>query len=272
MFALELRCGADEAERLSAELWEWTPLALGERSEGESAILTAGFAGDEGRDAMLQAFAAWSPEWRRDETDWTAATEAAWPPREIGERILIAAPWHGGVHVAGRNTVIINPGMASGTGEHPCTQLVAEALERHVQSDSRVADIGSGSGILALIAARLGAGAVLAIEPDLDAVAAAEENIASNETKPMLAAGFADAIATGWATITVANISGSVLLAIFDELMRITAPDGTLIVSGFEESEAARMGQALPDAKLTVRDGWACLEATPAAASSLPSS
>lgn len=261
MFAFELRCLAHESEHISAELWDWEPLAVGERSNGDLTILVAGFANDKNRDELLRTFAPWQPEWRRDETDWVATTEAAWPPRYVGQRIVIVPPWDATPIPVEKIRVVLNPGMASGTGEHPCTQLAIEALERTVQSGSRIVDIGAGSGILAIVAAQLGAASVLAIEPDPQAVLAAHGNIGLNEKRPMLAAALSDAVATGWATVTIANISGSVLFAIFDELLRVTSAGSPLILSGFEIDEASRFQQLMSDAKLTTLDNWACLTA-----------
>lgn len=260
MFAFELNCPVTVAEDITAELWNWEPLAVGEQLNSDGSVsLTAGFLDDMKRDRLLQAFAEWQPEWRQDETDWVAKTKAAWPPRRIGKRIVVMPPWSREAIDDGMIRVVLNPGMASGTGEHPCTQLVVQALESVVSQESRVADIGTGSGILAIVAAQLGAAKVLAIEPDCEATENAQENIGLNKPKPLLAAGFADAVASGWATIAVANINGSVLFSIFDELVRVMAPGGCLIVSGFEEEEVLRFQSLLPRATVTIRDGWACL-------------
>ncbi len=84
-------------------------------------------------------------------------------------------------------------------------------------------DIGTGSGILAIGALRLGADLAVGIDPDVSALQAARENFALNGMDPKLVAGFIDCVATGCSDLTVANISGSVLLSIFDDLLRITA-------------------------------------------------
>ena len=155
--------------------------------------------------------------------------------------------------------LVLNPGMASGTGEHPCTQLALEELESLVHAGARVADIGAGSGILAIAAMQLGAATAVAVEPDLESIETARDNIALNLNRPLLVAGFADAIRDGCADVTIANISGSLLLAILDDLLRITTAAGVLILTGFEIGEAARFQQLFSGASLRTKEGWACL-------------
>ncbi|MBV9036001.1 MAG: 50S ribosomal protein L11 methyltransferase, partial [Acidobacteriaceae bacterium] len=159
----------------------------------------------------------------------------------------------------GRVRIIHNPGLASGTGEHPCTQLVLEALERSVTPGATVLDVGTGSGVLAIAALQLGAGFALGIDPDINALQTARENLLNGLT-PALAAGSADCIADGWADITVANISGTVLLSILDDLLRATRLGGHLILSGFINDEAPAFLRLFPDAEQTTREGWSCLE------------
>ena len=243
---------------MAAGLWDWNPLALGQTEDGERATLLAGFATEAHRDELLRRFARYEPEWRRDDTDWVAETRRQWPMRLVGERIVLMTPWDSSTPPEARIRIVLNPGMASGTGEHPCTQLALEALEKVVTKGSRVADIGAGSGILAITAAQLGA-LSLALEPDLGAIDTARENIGLNASKPLLAAGFADALRGGWADITVANISGTVLLAILDDLQRVTKSGGLLILGGFEEQETFRFTSLFPEATLATRAGWACL-------------
>ena len=121
-------------------------------------------------------------------------------------------------------------------------------------------DVGTGSGILSLAALGLGAGFALGIDPDIDALQTARENFELNHLVPALAAGSADCIADGWADITVANISGTVLLSILDDLLRATRLGGHLILSGFINDEAPAFLRLFPDAEQTTREGWSCLE------------
>ena len=260
MFSLQLQCPQRETEFVCAELWEFGTVAIGEWEENEKTILLAGFEDERSRDLLLVRFADYSPSWCEDNTDWLGATEKAWPPRTAGEKLFLAVPWRDDPTPFGRVRIIHNPGLASGTGEHPCTQLVLEALERSVTPGATVLDVGTGSGILAIAALQLRAGFALGIDPDINALQTARENLQLNGLTPALAAGSADCIADGWADITVANISGTVLLSILDDLLRATRLGGHLILSGFINDEAPAFLRLFPDAEQTTREGWSCLE------------
>ncbi|MFL6447716.1 MAG: 50S ribosomal protein L11 methyltransferase [Bryobacteraceae bacterium] len=270
MFSLELRCGSDEAETLSFQLWEAGTVAISQFDEGEVCILTAGFEDDASRASLLHRFAAYAPEWSEDLTDWLAVTRKAWPGRKIGKLFYVAPPWSGDPTPAGRHRLIQNPGQASGTGEHPCTQLALQALETAVFAGCKLLDVGTGSGILAIAGLKLGAAIAVGVDPDGCAFETASENFHLNKLPPVLAVGSADCITDAWADVTVANISATVLLATADDLLRVTAPHGVLILTGFPRSEAPALMEFLPDAELTCLEDWACLSAKLSSSASLP--
>ena len=259
MFSLRLQCPRTEAEIVSAELWEFGAIAISEGEENERTTLLAGFEDERSRDFLLARFADHTPVWQEDRTDWISNTERAWPPRMVGQKLFLATPWRDDPTPPGRIRIIHNPGLASGTGEHPCTQLVLEALERCIVPGAKVLDVGTGSGILTIAAWQLGAGFALGIDPDTEALQTARENFKLNGLTPALAAGSADCIADGWADTTVANISGTVLISILDDLLRVTRPGGQLILSGFINDETPAFLRLFPDAEQTTREGWSCL-------------
>ncbi len=259
MFSLRLRCPRSEVESISAELWELGTVAVSESEDEEWTILLAGFEDERNRDVLLERFAQYAPLWQKDNTDWVRRTEDAWPGRAIGRKLFLAAPWRDDPTPPGRVRIVHNPGLASGTGEHPCTQLVLEALERYVGAGTRLLDVGTGSGILAIAARQLGAKFALGIDTDIEALQTARENFELNSLKPTLAGGSADGITDRWATVTVANISGTVLLSILDDLLRVTRPDGVLIISGFVQDETSAFLRIFPHAKQTTSEGWSCL-------------
>lgn len=123
-------------------------------------------------------------------------------------------------------------------------------------------DVGTGSGILAIAALRLGAELAVGIDPDVSALQAAHENFALNGIDPTLVAGFVDCVTGGCSDLTLANISGSVLLSIFDDLLRITSPGGRLILTGFNESEVRVFLRLLPTAEVSALNEWRCVTAT----------
>ena len=115
-----------------------------------------------------------------EEEDWANAWKQHYHVMRIGERTVIVPSWL--EHEARPDDVILNldPGMAFGTGLHPTTQLCLRLLERYVQPGQRVLDLGTGSGILAIAAAKLGANPVVALDNDPIAVRVAAENVARN--------------------------------------------------------------------------------------------
>lgn len=152
-----------------------------------------------------------------------------------------------------------NPGLACGTGEHPCTQLALQALEEVVEPRVRVVDIGTGSGVLAVAASQLGASLAVGIDPDEQGLLVARDNFRLNGLPALLAAGFADAVASGWADVTVSNISGTVLLDIMDDLLRITRPGGVLVLTGFTEAELPAFESLASGGHVLSSGEWRCL-------------
>lgn len=259
MYSLRLTCTVEAAEQIAAEIWDYEPLALSENEWGERVTLLAGFDSAKLRNELLQRFAPYDPEWEQDETNWQEETERAWPPREVGRQLFLAPPWCRDETPAGRVRLVHNPGLASGTGEHPCTQLALEALERLAQPDRRVLDVGTGSGILAIAARLLGTACAVALDTDLQSLETARENFQLNALTPLLVGGSIDCIDGGVADITLANISGTVLLSMLDDLLRVTRPGGWLVLTGFPESEATTFDRIFPQAETLACNEWRCL-------------
>jgi ribosomal protein L11 methyltransferase len=230
-----------------------------EREDG-AIELVAGFAQNDKRQELLSRFALFAARWCSEpETDWVQASREAWPAREVGERLFLAPPWETAPTPQKRQRVIHIPGLACGTGEHPCTQLALIALERTVAPGSLVADIGTGSGLLAIAALRLGARAALALDIDEAALCAARENFALNKLKANLIAGSADCLQTASVSLLVANINASVLLFLADDLLRVVHPGGHLILTGFPRTEQAILQQIFSPAEILDLEGWSCL-------------
>ena len=248
MYSLHLKCKPDEVDLLSAELWEAGTVGIRELEDG----LIAGFETNDHRAELLRRFGGtWVQE---DSTDWVEATHRAWPPRLIGNRIFLAPHWCTDETPAGRVRVVHNPGLACGTGEHPCTQLALTALESLDLKAKTVVDIGTGSGLLAIAALQLGAKIAIGVDFDEAVLAAARENFGLNNLPSDLAAGSADCVRT--ADVLIANISATVILSIADELLRI---GGRLILTGFSYYELAAMEQTFGSGTVTSSGEWCCL-------------
>ena len=260
MYSLHVTCAPEQVDALSGEFWEAGTCGVREIDLHDGRVeLIAGFDRNEAREDLLRAFGEYSPRWVAEaDTDWVAQTRQAWPGRSVARRLFLAAPWCDEPTPAGRIRIIHNPGLACGTGEHPCTRLALEALERVVTRESTVADIGTGSGMLAIAALRLGAKFAYGADPDEEALQAARQNFERNQIPGALAAGSADCLRNESADVVVANISASVLLTISDDLLRIVTPDGKLILTGFQEPEANIIARVFPPELTLSEDGWTC--------------
>jgi ribosomal protein L11 methyltransferase len=176
------------------------------------------------------------------EEDWANAWKAHFPVYHVGTRIVIKPSWLDYTARPGEVIVELDPGMAFGTGQHPTTQLMLLALEQHLQPGQTVLDLGTGSGILAIAAARLGAAHVLALDTDPVAVAAARENVFRNRLEAVIAVRQGSLDVSGRTTdhdreqvqvdLVLANIIASVIRDLAPGLARALRPGGTLIASG----------------------------------------
>lgn len=248
MYSLHLKCTAEEKDFLSAELWEAGTVGIRELEDG----LIAGFETNERRADLLARFGgSWTQE---DATDWVEATQRAWPARCIGNRIFLAAHWCKDETPVGRLRIVHNPGLACGTGEHPCTQLAMGALESLELAGKTVVDIGTGSGLLAIAALRLGALKAVGVDLDEAALCAARENFALNGLPADIAVGSVDCLRS--ADVTVANISATVILSIADELLSL---GGTMILTGFSDYELPVVEHTFGRGTVSAQGEWRCL-------------
>jgi ribosomal protein L11 methyltransferase len=260
VYRLSLTCSAAEAELIIAELWESGTLGIREQPQLRGIEIDAFFETSSLGENLIHRLARFSPTWEIvAATDWVAETYRAWPARAIGNRIFLAPAWSDEPTPPGRLRVIHNPGLACGTGEHPCTRLALMALEELLFSGANVADIGTGSGILAVGAMRLGARSVIGVDNDESALAAARENFALNRLEPMLAAGSTECIRNAHAGLTIANINAELLAPLVPDLFRITAPGGWIVITGFTEQEQTLFREFSASAAVTSLDGWLCL-------------
>jgi len=199
------------------------------------------------------------PRWRRArrlrEQDWRDSWKRYFRPRRIGRRLLVKPSWAAYEVAAGDTVIEIDPGMAFGTGQHPTTAICLRALEERVRPGDAVLDLGAGSGILAIAAARLGAKRVLALDIDPQAVKAARENSAANvvaEVVEVREGTLPDDAAGERFDLAVANISGLTIERLAPAFAESLREGGTLIVSGFLEDTADGLSRALEAAGFRV--------------------
>ena len=200
--------------------------------------------------------------------NWADAWRVHFKPQPVGRRLLIAPPWDRPA-ANGRTVITIEPGRAFGTGHHGTTAGCLEALESVIDRDGppRMIDVGTGSGILAIAAARLGVGAILAVDDDPDAIACAMANAARNRVSDRVRCLLADAerLDEVPAPLVVANLLSAAHRRLAAHYERSLLPGGTLLLGGILDGEAADVASALgghgfvPRASLSV-EGWTTLE------------
>ncbi len=205
----------------------------------------------------------------RKEEDWANAWKAYYGIQRIGERIVIKPSWLE-YEPKERDVVLdLDPGMAFGTGLHPTTRLCLVALEKYVQPGMNILDLGTGSGILAIAAAKLAGQEtrVTALDTDAVAVEATGQNVERNGLGHQIEVGQGSAVAAQRNApydLVVANILASVIIELAPALNGLLGPGGTLISSGIFVDRGDSVVQTLEQAGLPVKQreqegDWLCL-------------
>lgn len=194
------------------------------------------------------------------EQNWVQLTQSQFDPIRVSQRLWIVPSWHEAPDAAAVN-LVLDPGMAFGTGSHPTTRLCLEWLERNVAGGESVLDYGCGSGILAIAAAKLGAGQVAGVDIDPLAVDAARSNAERNEVKAV----FADSAepVAGEYDLVVANILSNPLRVLAPAICAHVRSGGRLALSGILREQAEEIiaiyAQWLPMQVADTREDWVCL-------------
>ena len=190
-----------------------------------------------------------------DEGDWADAWKRFFRVQHVGV-VVIRPSWRRYRPRAGETIVDLDPGMAFGTGQHPTTRMCLRALQTAMRPGGRVLDVGTGSGILAIAAARLGASEVLALDTEPLAVRVATGNAEANGVAPrvrVLRGTLDGAIASRRFDLVLANINAAAILSLATLLARATARDGTLVCSGLLEDGARSVAAVLRSQGMAVR-------------------
>jgi ribosomal protein L11 methyltransferase len=200
---------------------------------------------------------------RVEEQDWVRLTQAQFEPMRIAERLWVIPSWHVPPDPAAIN-IVVDPGLAFGTGSHPTTRLCLRWLEARLAGGESVLDYGCGSGILAIAAMRLGARDVIGTDLDPQALVAAEGNTRLNA----VAATFVlpDALPAGTFDVVIANILTNPLRVLAPALAARTRSGGRIVLSGILEDQADDVIDAYRPwfniAVWQIDEGWVALEGT----------
>jgi ribosomal protein L11 methyltransferase len=262
-------------DALVARLADFDLLAIQEDDAAAPTMWTAHFRSHASRDAAADALL----QTRGDagilqieatdieDDDWARRTQADLPAVRIG-RVVVAPPWDrpasrsAGTPAGPEIVVEIEPSRGFGTGHHQSTRLCLVLLQGRQLGDQTLIDVGTGSGVLAVVAAKLGAAFVSAIDVDPDAVDNARENIVRNGVERIVEAHVRDLTESNMspADVVTANLTGTLLARYADRLGALVRPAGSLIASGFTIDEKDLVLEAFADrfelTESAEEDGW----------------
>jgi len=281
-WVLVLIAPADELELLAARVFEHGALGVELQEPGQPLMpgtpeLPPGAGRCVAHFAEGEVAAAAARGLERDETpvevaeeDWSVAWRKQHRPLRVGPRSWVQPPWEDAPAAPGDVRILMDPGMAFGTGSHPTTALCLERLDELLakRPGADVLDLGTGSGVIALLAVKLGAGRVCGTENDPIALAAARRGAELNAIPAQRIA---------WALVSpdelpgppydvvIANILLNTLVELAPQIARKVAPGGTVVLSGLlaaqaGPAEAAYVAQGFTPAARKERDGWVRVE------------
>ena len=201
------------------------------------------------------------------EEDWANTWKQYYKPSKVGEKIVVKPIWEEYEQKEGELVVNLDPGMAFGTGTHETTRMCIQALEKYVKEESTVFDVGCGSGILAIAAARLGAKLAVGVDLDPVAVESSIENVGYNNLNNIeILHGNLVEVIDGKADIVVANILAEIICILTDDVKRVMKDGGVFITSGIIHDRVDMVCEKLEATGFEVieknRDGeWNCIVA-----------
>ncbi len=210
------------------------------------------------------------------DTNWEDGWKENYPPQPVGDRLVVLPYWLADTDTEGRLPVILDPGLTFGTGAHPSTQMVLEAMEKAVFSGASCLDLGSGSGILSIAALRLGAKTAIGVDIDPKAEDIARENAAYNGfTSPEFTAltgnvtgdkKLMDTLMKNRYDVVLVNIVADVIIGLAPVLPKFLDEKSQLILSGILDVRLGDVLSALQQAGLQVyeifeKEEWRCISA-----------
>ena len=266
MRVLQLAVPAGDADVAADRLWQAGAQAVEEvaLSDGRSGVRSV-LAGDDAVSAarLGPLPSGWLLEWIEVPDDPSETWREFVEPIEVGERIVVRPAWLPEI-ADGRVEIAIEPGGSFGLGDHPTTRLTAAAVARLTTPGCRVLDVGCGSGVLAILAARLGAARADGIDIADAAVEATRDNAVRNAVGDRVAASSTSiAELDGSYDLVLANVLAPTIVAMAEDLRRVLAPAGSLVVSGIlaeaHDHVLDALGPLVP-VRTDVMGAWAAVE------------
>ncbi len=223
-------------------------------ADGDAAAILARLQSDAAQTTPLRATVTLLPD-----QDWERAWMDQFHPLRFGNRLWVCPRWHTPPDPAAVN-VMLDPGLAFGTGTHATTALCLEWLDGEDLADQTVIDFGCGSGILAIAAAKLGAAEVWAVDHDPQALLATRDNAAVNGVETAITVCSAENLTATHADVVLANILAAPLISLAPRFARLLPPGGRVVLSGILAEQAEEVLENyrawFTMAPITVREGW----------------
>lgn len=192
-----------------------------------------------------------------NEEDWATAWKQYYHPVKVSERFTVVPTWEEYEPKSSDELIIeLDPGMAFGTGTHPTTVMCLQALEKVVKQNDTVIDVGTGSGVLSIASALLGASKVHALDLDIVAVKSAQENVALNKVDHIVEVTQGNLLESvkEQADVVVANILAEIIMTFTDDAYSIVKPGGTFITSGIIGAKKEDVKSALEKSGFTIEE------------------
>ncbi len=250
-------------------LWDYTDIP--EQKDTSVVTVKAYFAADESIEEKLASIRAGLDEiaargvdtkpaefsvTRVQDEDWANSWKAYFHTDKVGERVVIQPSWEEYDPQEGEVVLRLDPGAAFGTGTHPTTAMCLRAMERLIKPGMTVFDVGTGSGVLAIAAAKLGAKEVRAVDYDATAVRVARENIEANGVADVVSTVESDLFSAlpGRAGLVTANLIADLVIRLLPDLDAHLKTGGALLASGIIESRAQEVREAAETAGFSVAE------------------
>lgn len=201
-----------------------------------------------------------------EDEDWSDTWKQYFHTEKPGDKVVIKPTWESYEPQPDEVVIELDPGAAFGTGTHATTSMCIRQLEKLVEPGMTVFDVGTGSGILSIISAKLGARNIQAVDYDDSVIKIVEENLAQNQVEDIVSVAQSDLMQNvhGKAKLVIANIIADIIIRLFDQLDEHLEEDGTLLTSGIIEDRIEDVLAAAEAHGYTVVErlenkGWACI-------------
>ncbi|MFV9511013.1 50S ribosomal protein L11 methyltransferase [Tepidibacillus sp. LV47] len=191
-----------------------------------------------------------------EEEDWASGWKKYYKPIQVTEKIIITPTWEEIETKSDQLLIELDPGMAFGTGTHPTTIMCIQALEKVIKGEEKVIDVGCGSGVLSIVAAKLGAKQVLALDLDEIAVTSTQINTKLNHVDQIVVVKQNDLLdgIDEQVDIVVANILAEVIVRFVNDVARVLKPNGIFISSGIIQSKSDMVKEAIEQEGLVIEE------------------